>query len=581
MALYREWRPQIFREVIGQEHVCRTLQNAVVMGRTAHAYLFCGPRGTGKTSTARILAKALNCLQLKDGEPCNDCPSCLGVTKGVSLNVIEMDAASHRGIEEIRDLKQKVSMAPSGGRYKVYIIDEVHMLTGEAFNALLKTLEEPPAHAVFILATTEAHKVPLTILSRCQRFDFRRLSRPLIKGHLDRVAKDKKWLVDEDALELISRQASGALRDALGLLDQAASFTGGKIGRADIEMLTGALGKEELEGIVADTAKGNVPAVLKRLDAIFSRGCDPHQVLLQLADHVRDQFFKPGIGRSEQVFLARFLRGIALAEGEMRGSARPDLLLELVLLRMTGATAVRNSPYSGGQNSRHDPGADPAVREQAAAIAAKRDDQPQMPDRVRRGAVRQDSAVQGTTSKPSKAGSSGGKADKARKAAEETSSIESKDDTLGGHQPVQSKVPEGAAGRAHGAARPSQEFDLKEIKKFLSAQTRDYPLLSRVVPKCRLEREGNRLLLAAPPFFCDLIRQEENMRILQKGLRDYGCPLTLELVQENGESAPVDRPSTEEKEQKQEPQAVHGEELLNMAIKKFNGKIIKRIEEGE
>ena len=199
VALYREWRPQFFCDVVGQEHVCRTLQNAVMMGRTAHAYLFCGPRGTGKTSTARILAKSLNCINLNDGEPCNKCPSCESITKGISLNVIEMDAASHRGIEEIRDLKQKVGMAPSGGKYKVYIIDEVHMLTGEAFNALLKTLEEPPAHAVFILATTEAHKVPLTILSRCQRFDFRRLSRAAIKAHLSQVAEAKKWTVEDKA----------------------------------------------------------------------------------------------------------------------------------------------------------------------------------------------------------------------------------------------------------------------------------------------------------------------------------------------------------------------------------------------
>ncbi len=340
LALYREWRPQTFREVIGQEHVCRTLQNAVLMERTAHAYLFCGPRGTGKTSTARILAKALNCLDIKDGEPCNNCLSCQGITDGISLNVIEMDAASHRGIEEIRDLKQKVGMAPSGGRYKVYIIDEVHMLTGEAFNALLKTLEEPPAHAVFILATTEAHKVPLTILSRCQRFDFRRLGRPVIKEHLAKVARAKDWSVEDDALELISRQVSGALRDALGLLDQAASFTRGQIRRKDIELLTGALGKGELEEIIAAVAQGDVPGLLELLDALFARGADPRQVLLQLADQVRDLIFSQDTEKKEQLFYARFLRGIALAEGEMRWSHRPDLLLELTLLRLTGAVST-------------------------------------------------------------------------------------------------------------------------------------------------------------------------------------------------------------------------------------------------
>ena len=291
LALYREWRPQLFREVIGQEHVSRTLQNAVRQGRVAHAYLFCGPRGTGKTSTARILAKAVNCPNSKEGEPCNDCASCRNITAGISMDVIEMDAASHRGIEEIRDLNQKVCFVPTAGKSRLFIIDEVHMLTGEAFNALLKTLEEPPRHTIFVLATTEAHKVPLTIMSRCQRFDFRRLGRETIKEHLRRVAGEKGWQIDDEALEFLSRHAGGALRDALGLLEQAASFTGGAISRADLEALTGAISPDRLQALLAAAMAGDVPSLLQQLDELFAGGCEPRQALFQLIDLVRDRLF--------------------------------------------------------------------------------------------------------------------------------------------------------------------------------------------------------------------------------------------------------------------------------------------------
>lgn len=532
MALYREWRPQFFRDVVGQEHVCRTLQNAVMMGRTAHAYLFCGPRGTGKTSTARILAKSLNCINLNDGEPCNKCPSCESITKGISLNVIEMDAASHRGIEEIRDLKQKVGMAPSGGKYKVYIIDEVHMLTGEAFNALLKTLEEPPAHAVFILATTEAHKVPLTILSRCQRFDFRRLSRAAIKAHLSQVAEAKKWTVEEEALELISRQAGGALRDALGLLDQAASFAGGKIRRKDIEFLTGALGQQELEGIVAAAARADVPAVLRQLDGLFEQECDPRQVLLQLADHVRDLLFGQNTGSKEQSFYARFLRGIALAEGEMKGSSRPDLILELTLLRLTGATP----PAVDQEQSKEEAG--PSVREQ----------RPQKP--------------------------AGKPLDRGRGFNQALSS--------GVVNPALDPVVTGDTESDQGP-----EIDLEEIKNYLIKNTGKHPLLASVLPQCHLRREGDQLFLTAPAFYCDLIKPgKDAFNFLQNKLRECGCTLRLELEAE-GEAGKT--PQKEVKEiKKVELSKESGEtqkykdtkeqsELLNLALSLFDARIIRKM----
>ena len=213
-VFYRKWRPQTLTEVVGQELVTKTLLNALSSGRVSHAYLFCGPRGTGKTSTGRILAKAVNCLTNGKGEPCNTCPICQAITEGGALDVIEIDAASNRGIDEIRDLREKVNYAPNQARYKVYIIDEVHMLTKEASNALLKTLEEPPPHIIFILATTESHKILTTIMSRCQRFDFRRISQVDITSTLTNICSAEHINIEPEGLRLIAKSATGSLRDA-------------------------------------------------------------------------------------------------------------------------------------------------------------------------------------------------------------------------------------------------------------------------------------------------------------------------------------------------------------------------------
>ena len=229
LALYRKWRPKVFEDMIGQEHITRTLKNAVKNGRVSHAYLFCGPRGTGKTSAAKILAKALNCEKGPAPVPCNQCSLCVGINRGRVMDVLEIDAASNRGIDEIRELRDKVRYGSAQARFKVYIIDEVHMLTPEAFNALLKTLEEPPENVVFILATTEPHKLPQTILSRCQRFDFRRIPIPVLIQGLSRVASGEKSEVEEDVLHLIARNSEGGMRDALGLLEQVISYSGDSI----------------------------------------------------------------------------------------------------------------------------------------------------------------------------------------------------------------------------------------------------------------------------------------------------------------------------------------------------------------
>ncbi len=255
-VLYRKWRPRRFGDVAGQDPVTTTLRNAVAHGTPAHAYLFSGPRGTGKTSTGRILAKAVNCEAPEAGEPCDRCPSCVSYDEGRAIDLIELDAASNRGIDEIRDLRESAGYAPAAGRYKVYLVDEVHMLTDAAFNALLKTLEEPPPHVIFILATTEPHKIPATILSRCQRFDLRRIPLEAVIGRLRTICDGEGFSIDSDGLELIAKQATGALRDAVNLLDQLVAYHGTTL---DIDQVRSGLGL-----IVDDRAADLAKAAIER-----------------------------------------------------------------------------------------------------------------------------------------------------------------------------------------------------------------------------------------------------------------------------------------------------------------------------
>ncbi|MGI5874404.1 MAG: DNA polymerase III subunit gamma/tau [Bacillota bacterium] len=287
VALYRKWRPQNFHTILGQDDNVRVLKNAVIQGRTVHAYLFCGTRGTGKTSTARILAKALNCEHPVDGEPCNECDACRGITEGSFLDVIEIDAASNRGIDEVRDLLEKVHFVPVKGKYKVYIIDEAHMLTTEAFNALLKTFEEPPAHVVFILATTEARKIPLTIVSRCQRYDFKSIDDETLIGALTRIAEAEHVPADEEAIALLAEKARGSMRDALSLMDQAMGSA--EIMTAEeIDRLTGSVSYQFWPGFFKAIAEGDLPAVFTAIDEVEREGKDLRQFFRDFRDRAGD-----------------------------------------------------------------------------------------------------------------------------------------------------------------------------------------------------------------------------------------------------------------------------------------------------
>ncbi len=284
----RKWRPQKFSDVVGQEHITTTLKNAIKNNRIAHAYLFTGPRGVGKTTTARILAKSLNCLNPKDAEPCNECEMCKSISSTQSLDIIEIDGASNRGIDEVRTLRESVKYAPTKGKYKVYIIDEVHMLTKESFNAFLKTLEEPPSHTIFIFATTDAHKVPLTIISRCQRFDFRRIQLDTIKSTLKNIAKNEKIEIDDKTLTLISKKADGALRDAESYFDQVVSFCGNKIDSEIVSKMLNLIDDEIYFSISDAVIEKNFKAVFEVTKTIYDNGWNFIDFMDGLIEHFRN-----------------------------------------------------------------------------------------------------------------------------------------------------------------------------------------------------------------------------------------------------------------------------------------------------
>ncbi len=351
LPLARKYRPQTFDELIGQPHVSSTLTRALEAKRAAQAYLFAGLRGVGKTSAARILAKCLNCANGPTATPCNRCSSCAQITAGISLDVIEIDGASNRGIDEIRSLRETVPFAPTSGQFRVYIIDEVHMLTTEAFNALLKTLEEPPAHVKFIFATTAANKVPATILSRCQRFDFRRLDSSTIVTALARIAQAETIRVDEPALYAIARASDGSLRDAEVVLEQLVSFAGGPISEADVTALVGSMESEALIALTRAIFDRDCPAALEVLTGQVEQGKDAAQILTGLLRHLRNLLI---IRTIEQEASRSEVVGRLVDEPsdrlkrleEQAGHATPHELL-MFLQILTGAyEMVRRSPMA-------------------------------------------------------------------------------------------------------------------------------------------------------------------------------------------------------------------------------------------
>ncbi len=365
IALYREWRPTRFADVVEQEHVVKTLRYSVSTGRIAHAYLFCGTRGTGKTTMAQILSRAINCLNPKDGEPCNECEVCREILSGSSVDVLEIDAASNNSVDNVRAIRDEVIYAPTKAKRKVYIIDEVHMLSTGAFNALLKTLEEPPEHVVFILATTEPHKLPATILSRCQRFDFRRISQESIVGQLDKISSAGGTPLEADAAKLIARMSDGAMRDAISLLDQCISLGNKAISYDDVLSVVGIVNDTFMTEFIGFMLEKRVPAILENIALLVEDGRDIAHFVSDLVMYFRNLLICKSTGgacddlidvprevmeiirqQSGMITLdetTRYIRELSTLENNMKWAANPRVLLEVTLIKLCGSMSVSDA----------------------------------------------------------------------------------------------------------------------------------------------------------------------------------------------------------------------------------------------
>ena len=411
-ALYRKWRPRKWDQVVGQEHIVQTLRNAIASDRVGHAYLFSGPRGTGKTTTARLLAKAVNCLAEDPAKrPCDECKNCVAVNEGRYMDLIEIDAASNTSVEDIRDLRDKINFSPSEGQFKVYIIDEVHMLSTAAFNALLKTLEEPPAHAIFILATTEVHKIPATVLSRCQRHEFRRIPVMEIVAYLKIICKEEKIKADEDALILIARQATGAMRDAISLLDQLAS-TGETINLELTQQVLGTATNQMVIDLYSALQQKDTGAGLATIHGALDGGSDPRQFARQVVEYLRGlllvkmgneaqvdatkelkDLMKNQAQMQEASTLLEWIRLFNLAISDIRTSWQPSLALEVALMQAmensTPGSVVSHMPVQVPQAK--------AVKEEPRIIPAQATVEKTKPD-IETRAVPAAETVEKTTS---------------------------------------------------------------------------------------------------------------------------------------------------------------------------------------
>ena len=354
IVLARRWRPQQFTDIIGQDHVSTTLANAIETGRIAHSFIFSGPRGVGKTTTARILAKALNCEKGPTKTPCNSCSVCESITKGSSLDVLEIDGASNRGIDEIRNLRENIRFTPSQGKYRIYIIDEVHMLTKEAFNALLKTLEEPPQHAIFIFATTEIHRVPATILSRCQRYDFKRIPTKTIIEHLKNICKEEKISISDEALLQIAKKADGSMRDAQSILDQIISYSGEEITTEEVASALGIIDQEIFFQFTEKIQAGDLKEILTLCQSIYREGYDLAEFLVGFEEHLRNLLVTKTVGNTEllnvsehyaanyqkesqnfeETDLLRYIQQVGELQNSLKWATQAQMKFEIGLLKL-------------------------------------------------------------------------------------------------------------------------------------------------------------------------------------------------------------------------------------------------------
>lgn len=544
MALARKYRPQRFEELLGQPHVTATLMRALNAKRIAPAYLFTGQRGVGKTSAARILAKCLNCANGPTGTPCNACANCEQITQGQSLDVIEIDGASHRGIDEVRGLRDTVPYAPTTGSYRVTIIDEVHMLTLEAFNALLKTLEEPPAHAVFVLATTAANKVPATVLSRCQRFDFRRIETPVVVQVLSRVATDEGLAVSEPALYAIAREADGSLRDAEVILEQMAGFAEGPIEEAGVTELLGVVESDALWTWAGAILERDVPRALGMLHAQLDLGKDPQQILAGITRHFRNLL----LVRSASQAQAQPARLTTLLDepderlSRLEEQARPFSPEELVLMLQLLAGSyelVRKSPMA--QTMLELTVVKLATREQWQSLAhiAERLDQ------LSRGAVEEPPVSQGPP--------------------HETPAAASVPEAAQAQEPSPFPEPRSpSGGEGEGGDRAALEAVWAGCLERLGSQKMSLAAYLAEARPLRLERDVLTVGLPGVALHQEVVTMPEHRRLLSTLVSEaYGRPVTIEY-----QTLPAEEPRSIQVTEPPVPA------LVQDIVKLFNAKVV-------
>jgi len=579
-AIYRRWRSQTFDQLIGQAHVVKTLRNALRDDRVAHAYLFCGPRGTGKTSAARILAKAVNCLGETDEKPCNRCHLCTSINEGRLLDLIEIDGASNRGIDEIRDLREKVNFAPAEGRFKVYVIDEVHMLTREAFNALLKTLEEPPAHVIFVLCTTEPHRIPATVLSRCQRLDFRRVSIKDLTKKLTLICEGEGISIAPEAMELIARQATGSFRDAESLLDQLISYgEENQITLEQVQTMLGTATRETVSSLVDHLIEGDSKAGLRLInDAIFE-GAAPRQFNAEILAHLHSLLLLKTSGSSELINvtsdeltvmqrqverfdLGKLVRTIRLFNGVasgLRSAPQPQMPIELAFIEATmpaqeaagGAAPAASRSTSRRDRSRARPNEKRATAPSSSGLP---------PIAKHSGTATTDPVERPSSKVPPPGNAASRNPPKPRIAQPEPTPAD----------PSPTPTP-GPPGRRPSSGDISDDW-LRENWSRLLSEVRPYNRMAEALLRsCRPARvEGTTIVIAVRhPFHKDKIDDPRNKQVIEKVLTELtGQPSQLSCVIQSAGG-----PETQPRQDKDRRREILDDPLVK-AARNFGGKVV-------
>ncbi len=526
-ALYRRWRPQVFADLVGQNHVKQTIINAIREGHVSHAYLFAGPRGTGKTSLARLVAKAVNCLNPKDGEPCGKCLNCVALAEGRMIDLIEIDAASHTSVDDVRNLIEKVNYTPSVGKYKVYIIDEVHMLSKSAFNALLKTLEEPPAHAIFILATTEVHKLPATVISRCQYFDFHHFSHTELAEQLKKIAQQEKAQVSDEALRIIVDNAEGSMRDAISIMDQAVSFSGGKVDQHVLKDLLGIVDSRVVRELTQALIDKNALAGINLINDVYFKGYDLNQLGKLWLNYLRELLMiKLGNAQlvqksadekkimAEQAAgftvngLINLLQRLVEAMNQYKVASLPQLALEMVIAKSCGEVIIESAPKPIEQKT---PLSQPVPSSRHSGLLDRHSGEPL-------------GRLQNLIYDPGR-----GQDDEVKKA----SSVQ--DDEVRDASSIQDNT----------NLKPStlSAEDFASLKDKLCAGVSGIsPSLGAVLKTCQIEQDQTTLVIKVPSkFLQDTLEKSTNRAIMQDQLTKAGISgWDIKLVVENGTINPVE-----------------------------------------